>query len=91
MLFNNIIEKRIVKDGAHRSVLEMPADDYNKVYNGQYSEEIALQIINHHFERRGDDGRPTDIQIEYEDDSDMVKIYANVNYLGNDHTRYGRR
>lgn len=91
MLFNNIMEKRIVKDGVHKSILEMTAGDYNKVYNGEYNEKIASEIINHHFDRRGDDGRPTDIQIKYEEDSDMVRIYANVNYLGNDHTRYGRR
>lgn len=71
------------------TVLEMAADDYNNVYNGEYSEKIAAEIINHHMERRGDDGRATDVQIRYDDD--MVKIYANIYYLGNDHTRYGRR
>lgn len=91
MLFNNIVEKRFVKDGVHKSILEMTADEYNKVYNGEYSERIASEIINHHLERRGDDGRATNIQIEYEDNSNMVRIYANINYLGNDHTRYGMR
>ncbi|MBU5256987.1 hypothetical protein [Tissierella praeacuta] len=91
MLFNNIVEKRFVKDGVHKSILEMTADEYNKVYNGEYSEKIASEIINHHLERRGDDGRATNIQIEYEDNSNMVRIYANINYLGNDHTRYGMR
>ncbi|WP_313757324.1 hypothetical protein [Tissierella sp.] len=91
MLFNNIVEKRFVKDGVHKSILEMTADEYNKVYNGEYSEKIASEIINHHLERRGDDGRATNIQIEHEDNSNMVRIYANINYLGNDHTRYGRR
>ncbi|MGJ0847973.1 hypothetical protein SAMN02745784_02761 [Tissierella praeacuta DSM 18095] len=91
MLFNNIVEKRFVKDGVHKSILEMTADEYNKVYNGEYSEKIASEIINHHLERRGDDGRATNIQIEHEDNSNMVRIYANINYLGNDHTRYGMR
>lgn len=69
----------------------MTAEDYNNVYNGEYSKEIASEIINHHLERRGDDGRATDIQIKCEDVDSMVRIYANINYLGNDHTRYGRR
>lgn len=91
ILFNNIIEKRTVKDGVHKTVLEMTAVDFDNVYNGEYSEKIASEIINHHFERRGDDGRATDVQIKHDDDSNMVRIYANINYLGNDHTRYGRR
>lgn len=88
MLFNNIIERRIVEDGVHKSILEMTAEDYNKVYRGEYNNEIASEIIRHHFIRRGDDGRPTNIQINHDQDANMVRIYSNVNYLGNDHTKY---
>ncbi|MBU5426334.1 hypothetical protein KQI41_07890 [Tissierella pigra] len=89
MLFNNISERRIVKDGLHKSVLEMTAEDYNKLYNNQYNEKIAEEIINRHLERRGDDGRATNIQIQHDDNSNIVRIYANIDYLGNDHTTYG--
>jgi hypothetical protein len=90
MLFNNISERRVVKDGVHESVLEMTADDYNKVYNAEYNEEIASEIINHHLIRRGDDGRATNIRIKHDLEDDMVKIYANISYLGNEHTTYSR-
>ena len=90
MLYNNIKEKRIVENGVHRAVLEMTASDFNKVYENQYTDEIATEIIKNHLERRGDDGRPTDIEIKPNEDQGIVRIYANINYLGNDHTNYGR-
>lgn len=90
MIYNNIIERRIVNNGQHSLVLEISKDDYNNSYNA-YSNEIAYQIVNHHLDNRGDDGRPSDVKIRYEDDDNIVRIYANVDYLGNDHTLYGRR
>lgn len=89
MLFNNIIEKRTVKDGIHNTVLEMTSSDYNKVYN-DFNNEIAEEIISNHFIRRGDDGRPTEVQMEKDNDNDMVRIYAKINYLGNHHSDYNK-
>lgn len=90
MLFNNIKERRMVENGVHRTVLEMTTSDFNKVYENQYTNEIASEIITNHLGRRGDDGRPSDIKIEPNENEGIVRIYANINYLGNDHTRYGR-
>lgn len=89
MIYDNIIERRIVKDGQHSLVLEISKDDYNNSYN-VYNNDIAYQIVNHHLDNRGDDGRPTDVKIRY-DDENIIRIYANVNYLGNDHTDYVNR
>jgi len=91
MIFNNITEKRMVEIGVHRAILEITAEDYNKVYENQYTNEVATEIIKNHFERRGDDGRPTNIEIKPNEAEGIVRIYANINYLGNDHTNYGRQ
>ncbi len=88
MLYNNIIEKRTVNGGQHKAVLEISAQDYNQVFD-EYNNEVATEIIKHHLVNRGDDGRVTDVQIKHENDSDIIRIYANINYLGNDHTGYG--
>lgn len=55
-------------------------DDYNRDY--------ALNILERHLENRGDDGRPSDVEIGYDVENHIVRIYAKVNYLGNDHTIY---
>lgn len=89
MLFNNIIEKRTVNGNQHSVVLEVSVKDYIQVYD-EYNNEIASEIIKHHLGNRGDDGRASDVQIKHEDNSSIIRIYANINYLGNDHTRYGR-
>lgn len=88
MLYNNIIEKRTVNGGQHKAVLEISDQDYNQVFD-EYNNEVATEIIKHHLVNRGDDGRVTDVQIKHENDSDIIRIYANINYLGNDHTGYG--
>ncbi|NLK44159.1 MAG: hypothetical protein GX300_07190 [Tissierellia bacterium] len=45
MLFNNIREKRMVVKGIHRTVLEMTTDDFCKVYENQFTNEVATEII----------------------------------------------
>lgn len=79
----------MVNEGKHSLELLISSKEYEKVYD-EYNNEIASTIVNHHLDNRGDDGRATDVRIKH-DDSDIVRIYANVNYLDNDHTRYGRR
>lgn len=86
MLLDNIIEKRIVNEGNHSLVLEMSEDDFNTSYE-DYNSEIATEIVNSHLINRGDDGRPRDIKIQKDADN-IIRIYANVDYLGNDHTDY---
>ncbi|NMA84453.1 MAG: hypothetical protein GX962_11415 [Epulopiscium sp.] len=86
-MINNIIEKRTVKDGRHSLMLEIPIDDYQGIYD-EYNNEIAAEILEMHLENRADDGRPTDIQIQHGQKDEVVRILANIEYLGNDHTEY---
>lgn len=87
MNFDNIKEKRTVDNGEHNLVLEISADEYKKDYDG-YNRDYAFNILERHLENRGDDGRPSDVEISYDGENHIVRIYAKVNYLGNDHTTY---
>jgi len=86
-LYENIIERRFVDGGHHSMVLEISADEYNQIYD-RYNDEIALEIVNNHLQNRSDDGRPGHVRIQRDDNSNIVKIYADIDYLGNDHTIY---
>lgn len=87
MDFDNIIERRKVDSGLHRMTLEISNNEYNKTYN-EINNDIATEIVNNHLYNREDDGRPSNIKIEQSMDNDTIKIYADIHYLGNDHTGY---
>lgn len=87
MNFDNFIERRIVNDGLHSMVLEISADEYIDDYN-ELKEDYAMNILDTYLEHRSDDGRPSDVEIEYDDEHNIVRIKANIHYLGNDHTTY---
>ncbi len=89
MIFDNIIEKRTVNNGKHSLVLEISRDEFDKSFTGE-REKIAKDVVQKHLINRGDDGRASNIKMDYQDNSNTVKIYTNVDYLGNDHTEYGR-
>lgn len=87
MNLENIIEKRNNHEGKHSLVLEISVNEYRRDYD-QYNDDIASNILHEHLQNRGDDGRPSDIKIHPNDKDNIVRITANVDYLGNDHTRY---
>lgn len=89
-MLNSILEKRFVNnDGLNSVILEISANEYNK-FHDEYNNEIASEIISEYLEKRDDDGRPTDVQIEYDEGNNIVRIFADIHYLGNGHTYYGR-
>lgn len=89
MRFDNIIEKRTVDNGSHSLVLEISKDELNESY-GKLNNEIAEEIVTGHLVNRGDDGRASDIKFKSGEDGNLIRIYAKVNYLGNEHTEPGR-
>ena len=89
-MLNSILEKRFVNnDGLNSVILEISANEYNK-FHDEYNNEIASEIISEYLEKRDDDGRPTDVHIEYDEGNNIVRIFEAIHYLGNDHTYYGR-
>ena len=40
----------MVEIGVHRAILEITTEDYNKVYENQYTNEVATEIIKNHLE-----------------------------------------
>lgn len=89
MIYDNIIEKRSVNNGFHSIILEIAADDYKRTYD-EFSDAIAYEIASNHLENRGDDGKVSDVRIKTNNMDNIVRILANVHYLGNDHTEYRR-
>lgn len=87
MGLENIIEKRVVNNGKHSLVLEMTSDIF-KNFDYEYSDEIAAQIVNQHLYNNNDDGKASNTNIELTD-SNLVRIYADISYIGNNHTNYG--
>lgn len=87
MNFDNIIEKRSVDKGVHRMVLEISLDEYSKDYN-EINRDHALSIVERYLENRGDDGRPSNIEIDRNNKEDIIRISADINYLNNEHTDY---
>jgi len=85
--FDNFIEKRRVDNGLHSMILELSADEYLEYYD-ELNEDYAMNILDSYLEYRGDDGRPSDVEIEYDGEYDIVRIKANIHYVGNDHTTY---
>lgn len=89
-MLNSILEKRFVNnDGLSSVVLEISSEEYNKFYD-EYNNEIASEIISEYLEKKDDDGIPADVQIQYDKNDNMVRIFADIHYLGNHHTYYGR-
>ncbi len=87
MDFNNVIERRIVDGEKHKLVLEMSANEYKEDYD-EFIDDYAMNILESYLQFRGDDGRVEDAKIEYDPNTDIVRITAKVNYLDNEHTRH---
>lgn len=87
MDFDNIIETRRVEDGSHKLVLEISMDEYKKDYD-ELNKDYAFNILEKHLENTDDDGRPAKVEIDYDKENNIVKIFAQLDYLGNDHTDY---
>ncbi len=86
-MYGNILERRIVDYDGHSMVLEIADSEYNTIYDG-YSDDIAMEIVNNYLQYRSDDGRPSNVHIQHDDVNNIVRIYADIDYLGNDHTTY---
>ncbi|NLX62162.1 MAG: hypothetical protein GXZ06_06605 [Tissierellia bacterium] len=87
MNFDNFIDRRIADNGLYKLVLEMSADEYYEDYE-ELNEDYAMNILDSYLQYRGDDGRLSDVKIEYDDEYDIVRIRANIHYLDNDHTSF---
>lgn len=87
MNLDNIIEKRKVNQGLHSMTLEISSNELNRAYN-EINNDVATEIVNNHLYNREDDGRPSNIRIEQSTNDDIVRIYADIHYLNNDHTGY---
>jgi hypothetical protein len=81
-MFDSIRGTRTFKNGVHTLVLEIPKkvymDFYQNIGNSDGAD-LLSQYLNHH----QDDAIPKNIKIKYSKDDHMMRIYADLHYLGN--------
>ncbi|TDT51117.1 hypothetical protein [Fonticella tunisiensis] len=84
-MLNSIRDKRIQRDGLYELTLQIPEDEYFSVYDTvtiESAQDILQQFLDYH----QDDGRPDEVDINYNKNGHVVNITANLHYIGNEHT-----
>lgn len=88
-MINSIMDTRIRQEDGHYHInLKLPKDEYEMIYEGNYSNENAADILTYYLETRGDDGKPKNIFIKQSEKLNMVEIQADLEYFRNEHTSY---
>ncbi|NLK21281.1 MAG: hypothetical protein GX308_04210 [Epulopiscium sp.] len=88
-MINSIMDTRMRRDDGHYHInLKIPKDEYEVIYEGNYSNENAADILTYYLEMRGDDGKPKNIYIKQAESPNMVEIQADLEYFHNEHTDY---
>lgn len=85
-MLNNIVTERERIGSLYNVTLKMPGDEYFKIYEDldhEAAEDILKQYLNYH----GDDGRYSDVSIDYSKNTNIISINAKLHYEGNDHTK----
>jgi len=84
-MFDFIRESRVVEEGQHSIILEIPEKIYMTLY-GDLTEDNARYILSQYLKHRQDDGTVSDVKIKQNRYSHTVNIYANLHYLENEKT-----
>lgn len=84
-MLNSIRETRARKNELYNIILEIPEDEYFQIYDG-LDDKFAEDILNQYMVYHGDDGRYSDVKIQYNKNAHIVNVYANLHYAENDHT-----
>jgi hypothetical protein len=91
-MINSIMDTRVRREDGHYHIfLKLPKDEYEMIYDGNYSNENAADILTYYLEMRGDDGKPKNIYIKQSEKPDMVEIQADLEYFENEHTDYNKQ
>lgn len=76
-----------------KELIELIREDWDifsadvESYDG-YSNDIVNQIVNNHLNKKGDDGRASNVRVEMAEEGDIIRIHVDIEYEGNDHTTY---
>ena len=84
-MINSIRETRSRKGELYNIILEITEKDYFDIYS-DIDDESASDILKQYMIYHGDDGRYSDIKMEHNKNTHVVNIYANLHYMGNNHT-----
>lgn len=92
IMINSIMDTRVrQEDGCYQINLKLPKDEYEMIYEDNYSNEIAADILKYYLEMRGDEGRPKNIVIKQSENPNMLEIQAVLEYVQNEHTDYNHQ
>ena len=89
-LVDSILERRIVDDGLHKIELIINEEQFNKFYD-DVDEGSVQDMVRTYLDEKADDGRPHDISFEFDNFKHIIKVNANLQYLGNDYSDYKNR
>lgn len=85
-MLNSVLEtRRRDNNGIYHLLLTIPEEEYFNVYE-DIDDNHAKDIIKLYLEYHQDDGRPTNISIDYDKNSHVVKLNTQLKYEDNDHT-----
>jgi len=91
-MINSIMDTRERhEDGHYHIFLKIPRDEFERAYDGNYSNENAADFLTYYLEMRGDDGKPKNIIIKRSEKQDLVEIQADLEYYNNEHTDYNKQ
>jgi len=84
-MLNNFFETRIRNGDTVQITLEANEKDYFGIY-GELNEKVAADLLKLYLLYHNDDARFNNVKIKHDHHSHIVKITADLSYLGNDHT-----
>lgn len=89
-LVDNIIEKRVAEGNFHKIELQMSDKQFDYFYD-DLDTESAHDLLRTYLDSKADDGRPENIGYKYDSNSHIIRITADLRYIGNNHTEYMNR
>ena len=90
-MINSIMDTRVRQEWTLSYQLKLPKDEYEMIYDGNYSNENAEDILKYYLEMRGDEGKAKNIIIKQSEKPNMIEIQAELEYFQNEHTDYKNR
>lgn len=85
-MLNSIKETRTRDDnGIYELLLEVPEKDFFIAYD-EIDRDSAYDLLKQYLVYKQDDGRPEDIEINHNKETNIITIVTKLHYLGNDYT-----
>lgn len=84
-MLNSMLVARQRLDDGYNIILKLPEKEYFEIYE-DLDKEAAEDILKQYLTYHGDDGRYSDVSIDYDRNAHIITINARLDYTDNDHT-----